>query len=165
MRLAWQALRISLDPLDRPSAPMIAILFRGDVRWRARYRNVLSMLGRIIDDLPSRLAISSVVTSNTPLLPAIVNGGASSLGSGPRVSVVVDLRTDVSQEALRSRALTGGLPAAKHLILGQKLRSRFASVRLFSAAAESPDLHAGLVWRVDLAQPDHPSSLGQPDAP
>jgi hypothetical protein len=44
---------------------MIAILFRGDVRWRARYRNVLSMLGRIIDDLPSRLAISSVVTSNT----------------------------------------------------------------------------------------------------
>jgi membrane protease YdiL (CAAX protease family) len=41
------------------------------VRWRARYRNVLSMLGRIIDDLPSRLAISSVVTGNTPLLPAI----------------------------------------------------------------------------------------------
>ncbi|HEX8935898.1 MAG TPA: hypothetical protein VF788_17325, partial [Pseudonocardiaceae bacterium] len=43
--------------------------------------------------------------------------------------------------------------------------AQFASVRLFSAAAESPNLHAGLVWRVDLAQPDHPSSLGQPDAP
>lgn len=76
-------------------------------------------------------------------------------------SVVVDLGTDVDQEALRSRALTSGLPAAKPLILGQKLWSRFASVRLFSAAAEPPDRHAGLVWRVDLAQPDHPAALGQ----
>jgi hypothetical protein len=39
----------------------------------------------------------------------------------PWSSAAVDVPTDVDREALRSRPLTGGLPAAKHLILGQEL--------------------------------------------
>ena len=35
-------------------------------------------------------------------------------------SVAVDVGIDVGQEVLRSRALAGCLPVAKHLILGQE---------------------------------------------
>jgi hypothetical protein len=39
----------------------------------------------------------------------------------PWSSVAVDVPTDVDREALRWQPLAGGLPAAKHLILGQVL--------------------------------------------
>jgi len=42
----------------------------------------------------------------------------------PWSSVAVDVPTDVNQEALRSWPLTGRMPAAKHLILGQELGNR-----------------------------------------
>jgi hypothetical protein len=76
----------------------------------------------------------------------------------PWSSVAVDVGTDVDREALRSRARTGGLPAAKHLIMGQVFHAQ-ASQR----AATHRSCTLGLVWHpVGLVQPDHAAAQGRP---
>jgi hypothetical protein len=47
----------------------------------------------------------------------------------PWLSVSVDVPTDVGREPLRSRLLTGGLPTAKHRILGQMFPDRTSNTR------------------------------------
>jgi hypothetical protein len=77
----------------------------------------------------------------------------------PWSSVAVDVPTDVDREGLRWRTVAGGLPAAKHLILGQVFHD------------QAPQRGSGitglarwrLVWNpVGLAQSDHAADQGQP---
>jgi hypothetical protein len=76
----------------------------------------------------------------------------------PWSSVAVDVPTDVDQETLRSRALTGCVSPAEHLILGRCFST--------SLSAAFTDLDAGTGWHpVGLAQPDHPEPRGQHPAP
>ena len=77
----------------------------------------------------------------------------------PWWSVAVDVPIDVGRGASRSRALIICVYTAKHLILGQEFPGQ--APRRGGALSRSCTL--GLVGRlVDMAEPDHAATRGQP---